>query len=129
MQKHRDEKISKVVENIAKKYGHEVLRLPPYHCELNAIELIWADEKNFVARENEELTIESVENLFRKKREEINSEVCKNCIKHVRRVEEKYWETDRIIDEKVNRFIISVGGSEDQSDIDTDDLSTDEGDK
>ena len=49
----------------------EVLRLPPYHCELNAIELIWADEKNFVARENKELTIEHVETLFRKRREEI----------------------------------------------------------
>ena len=45
----------------------EVLRLPPYHCELNAIELIWADEKNFVARENKEMTIEHVETLFRKK--------------------------------------------------------------
>ena len=70
-----------------------------------------------------------MENLFRKRREEINSEVCKTCIKHVRCVEETYWETDRTIDEKVNRFIISVGGSEDQSDIDTDDLSTDEGDR
>ena len=26
----------------------EVLRLPPYHCELNVIELIWADEKNLL---------------------------------------------------------------------------------
>ena len=41
----------------------EVLRLPPYHCELNAIELIWADKKNFVARENKEMTIEHVETL------------------------------------------------------------------
>ena len=38
--RHRVEKTSKIVEEIAKKYGHEVLRLPPYHCELNAIELI-----------------------------------------------------------------------------------------
>ena len=36
---HRNEKNAKVVEKIAKKYGMEVLRLPPYHCELNAIEL------------------------------------------------------------------------------------------
>ena len=42
-------------------------------------------------------------------------------------MEEKYWEADRTIDEKVNRFIISVGGSGDQSDNDADDLSTDEG--
>ena len=67
---HRNEKNAKVVEKIAKKYGMEVLRLPPYHCELNAIELIWADEKNFVARENKEMTIEHVETLLRKRREE-----------------------------------------------------------
>ena len=42
---HRAEKTSKVIDNIAKTYGHEVLRLPPYHCDLNAIELIWANEK------------------------------------------------------------------------------------
>ena len=63
---HRNEKNAKVVEKIAKKYGMEVLRLPLYYCELNAIELIWADEKNFVSRENKEMTIEHVETLFRK---------------------------------------------------------------
>ena len=26
---------------IAYKYGHEIVRLPPYHCQLNPIELIW----------------------------------------------------------------------------------------
>ena len=35
--RHRVDKTSKVIDNIAKKYGHEILRLPPYHCELNAI--------------------------------------------------------------------------------------------
>ena len=49
---HRAKEISKVIDDIAKRYGHEVLRLQPYHCNLNPIELIWADEKNFVAREN-----------------------------------------------------------------------------
>ena len=24
---------SKVIDNIAKRYGHEVLHLPPYHCD------------------------------------------------------------------------------------------------
>ena len=35
----------KVMETVAKEYGHEILRLPPYHCELNPIELAWAAEK------------------------------------------------------------------------------------
>ena len=43
-------------------------------------------------------------------------------------MDEKYWETDRIIDEKVNRVLISVDSREDQSNIDTADLSTDQED-
>ena len=61
--KYRMDKTSKVIDNIAKKYGHEVIWLPPY-CDLNATELIWADEKNYVARENREMTRKSVEALF-----------------------------------------------------------------
>ena len=30
----------KKIDQIAKEAGHEVLRTPPYHCELNAIELV-----------------------------------------------------------------------------------------
>ena len=116
---HRNEKNANVVEKIVKTYGMEVLRLPPYHCELNAIELIWADEKNFVARENKEMTIERVETLFRKRREEISADTCKNCIKHAHFVEEEYWKTDRIMDKKLEKFLISVGGSEDASDTET----------
>ena len=28
------------VDELIKSYGHEVLRLPPYHCDLNPIERI-----------------------------------------------------------------------------------------
>lgn len=38
------------VEELAAEYG--VLRLPPYHCELNPIELVWAQTKGYVARNN-----------------------------------------------------------------------------
>ena len=108
---------SKVIDNIAKRYGHEVLRLPPYHCDLNAVELIWADEKNFVARENEEMTLESVEKLFRKRRAEITAEMCKKCEEHVEPVELSYWKTDRIIDLKMDQLEISLDANEEESDI------------
>ena len=29
-----------IVDEVATSYGHEVLRLPPYHCVLNPIELV-----------------------------------------------------------------------------------------
>ena len=106
--RHRVDKTSKVIDNIAKKYGHEILRLPPYHCELNAIELIWADEKNYVARENKELILNYAEELFRKRRAEISSTICKNCVEHVKHVEESYWKTDRIVDAKSDKLEIAL---------------------
>ena len=102
--KYRTDKTSKVIDNIAKKYGHEVIRLPPYHCDLNAIELIWADEKNYVARENREMALKSVEALFRERRSQITAEKCKKCIEHDKKVELSYWETDRIIDQKMDKL-------------------------
>jgi hypothetical protein len=33
------------VDEFLKIKGHEILRLPPYHCEFNPIELIWGDLK------------------------------------------------------------------------------------
>ena len=122
--RHRVEKTSKIVEEITKKYDHEVLRLLPYHCDLNAIKLIWGDEKNYVARENKSMTIEGVEKLFRKRRGEINKEICRNCIQHVRSVEDRYWEMYRIIDQKMDKLIFSVGDSDDESDIEV--FSSDE---
>ena len=107
-------------DNIAKRYGHEVLRLPPYHCDLNAIELIWADEKNFAARENKEMTLESVEKLFRKRKAEITAEMCKKCVEHVEHVELSYWKTDRIIDLKMDQLEISLDANEEESDIELD---------
>ena len=116
---HRATNTSKVIDNIAKRYGHEVLRLPPYHCDVNAIELIWADEKNFVASENKEMTLESVEKLFRKRRAETTAEMCK-CVERVEHVELCYWKTDRIIDLKMDQPEISLDANEEESDIELD---------
>ena len=37
----RDRYLAKIVESIAKNAGHETLRLPPHHCELNPTEMVW----------------------------------------------------------------------------------------
>ena len=33
---------------IAENFGHEVVRLPVAHCELNPIEMAWATVKNYI---------------------------------------------------------------------------------
>ena len=103
----------KVMETVAKEYGREILRLSPYHyelnpIELNPIELAWAAEKNYVAGENKDMSLDSVEKLFRKKREELPEDFWRKCIEHVKKIEENYWESDRSQDNKVEQLIIKL---------------------
>ena len=48
-------------------YGHSVLRLPPYHPDLNAIEMIWAEVKGDVAKKNVTFRMAEVMKLCEKK--------------------------------------------------------------
>ncbi|XP_050503456.1 uncharacterized protein LOC126882532 [Diabrotica virgifera virgifera] len=41
-----------IVDKLATNNGHTVLRLPPYYCVLNPIELLWAQLKNHIRRNN-----------------------------------------------------------------------------
>ena len=36
-----------IVDRLLQQNGHDVLRLPHYHCQFNAIELIWANPKTY----------------------------------------------------------------------------------
>jgi transposase len=51
-------------ENILQQHGHEVLRLPPYHCDLNPIELIWSLAKRKIAKKNVGLSAQDTEKLI-----------------------------------------------------------------
>ena len=96
-----------------------MIRLPSYHCDLNVTELIWADEKNYVARENREMALKSVEALFRERRSQITAEKCKKCTEHVKKVEfsywPAYWKTDRITDKKMDKLEVALDANEDES--------------
>ena len=96
------------METVTKEYGHKMLHLIPYHCEPNPMELAWAAEKNCVAGENKGMSLDSVEKLFRKKREELPEDFWRKCIERVKKIEKNYWESDRIQDNKVEQLIISL---------------------
>ncbi|PSN31296.1 hypothetical protein C0J52_28398 [Blattella germanica] len=38
------------IDSLFHEHGHETIRLPPYHCDLNAIEYIWNIAKTQVAQ-------------------------------------------------------------------------------
>ncbi len=69
-----------------------VLRLPIGHCELNPIELIWAQVKRKVAVENRKFTVKGVEDLAKKAISEVTAENWQKCIEKVIKVETEWWE-------------------------------------
>ncbi|KAH7981609.1 hypothetical protein HPB52_000213 [Rhipicephalus sanguineus] len=56
--------LSYIVDNTAVKAGCIVLWLPPYHCEFNAIEPVWAKVKNGVAPYNRDLQLSTVDAIL-----------------------------------------------------------------
>ena len=86
-----------IIDEIAQKNGHEIIRTPPYHPELQPIEICWGVLKNEVAR-NCNFTMDNLliqlENAF----EKITKETCINIIKKIRKIEDKFWMDDEIID-------------------------------
>ena len=51
------------VDEMAKAAGHEVVRLRPYHCELNPIELARSQVKRFIKEKNTLFTLTAVKEL------------------------------------------------------------------
>ncbi|XP_022824365.1 uncharacterized protein LOC111354941 [Spodoptera litura] len=105
------------MDELIKGHGHDVLRLPPYMCDLNPIELAWAKVKRLVREHN----ITSDFSLVRLK------EVTENAItqvttadwcgydKHVLALEEHYWKKDGLMEDVVDSFIIEVREESDDS--------------
>ena len=56
-------KIYDTVSKTTKEAGHTVLCLPPYHCDLNLIELIWSQLKRYVAANNVTFKLPDVQKL------------------------------------------------------------------
>lgn len=90
-------KSSYAVDNIIKNSGHIPLRLPPYHCQLNPIELIWAKLKTGIAKRNLNRNKEEFERLLSSSFPKIKSQYWQKCIRHVTKIEANYLISDKII--------------------------------
>jgi len=81
------------VDEIAKKNGHEVLRTPPYHPELQPIELCWGIVKNHIAR-NCDFTLSNLKQQLEEGFTKVDAETCSNIIKKIKKTEDKFWNED-----------------------------------
>ena len=106
-----------VIDGIASANGHEVLRLPPYHCELNPIEMAWSQIKGFVARRNSSSKKSDILKLFAEAKAHCSAEDWAKYEAHViREYEEKLWQMDGLRDEEVSRVVIHLTDDSDSDD-------------
>nr|XP_015913169.1 uncharacterized protein LOC107443730 [Parasteatoda tepidariorum] len=52
IENNRPKEVIYSIDKLIKDQGHHVVRLPPYHCDLNAIDYAWATVKRFVRVRN-----------------------------------------------------------------------------
>jgi transposase len=81
------------VDEIAKKHGHEILRTPPYHPELQPIELCWGIVKNYVAKHCD-FTLANLKFQLEEGFEEVDGLVCKKIIDKIKKKEDEFWNED-----------------------------------
>jgi len=85
------------IDEIAKSYGHEVIRTPPYHPELQPIEICWGVVKNHIAR-NCNFTMKNLIEQLGNGFDKVTSETCKKIIAKIRMHEDRFWSEDLQID-------------------------------
>ena len=105
-----------VVDKKAAEAGHEVIRLPPYHSDLNPIELIWAQMKGFVARNNTTYTLDAVSRLLQESVTKITPPNWKNACDHCYKLEQDYWESDCVMDIIIDPVVIQDSSGDSESD-------------
>lgn len=96
------------IDTLAATHGHEVLRVPPYHCEFNPIELVWSQVKGYIAARNTGFTLAEVEKLLPEALASVRQEKWQNCCAHVEQVEAEAWERDMIVDSEIEPLVFSI---------------------
>ena len=81
------------IDEIARSHGHEVIRTPPYHPELQPIETCWGVVKNYVAR-NCDFTMNNLIEQLDSGFDKVTAKTCAKIIAKVRKIEDEFWAED-----------------------------------
>lgn len=96
------------LDRLLEAHGHKVLRLPPYHPELNPIEKIWALVKNWVASRNTKFTLGEVEALTRQRFSELPAEEWTKICRHVQVYENTQIDKEHLLDNVIDSLAFTI---------------------
>ncbi|KAJ4442357.1 hypothetical protein ANN_03943 [Periplaneta americana] len=119
------EKIFKF-DNIVAGYGHTVLRLPPYMCDLNPLELAWSKMKRFIRECNvtADLSLEKLRATTIDAIRNVTAEDWDGFCQHVETLEKQYWEKDGIVPDVIDSIIINLDTDSDSDNEASSDVSS-----
>ena len=109
------------IDDVIRASGHEVVRLPPAHPELNAIEQVWGSMKKHVRSSLQRFTRADLQARIEEAKLNATREVWEGAVRRSTTFEDEYWCRDNI-HERVNPVIINMeSDSEDDLFLDSDD--------
>lgn len=122
---HKSRIVQYELDELAQEKGHSVCRIPPNHCELNPIELIWPQIKEKVAAAAK---FSDIESLTQSAVETITSENWERAVKQTAETIELAWDKERTVEQNVEEMISIVREclSSWQSDSDSEDTDDEE---
>lgn len=103
------------IDELLKAHGRTVLRLPPYHPDLNPIELVWANIKNKIAQNYINSSLDEKIIILDKLFSEFTAKKWQRCNDHVQKNENDYWNRDSRFDNIIGSFIINLQDSDSSS--------------
>lgn len=86
----------------------EVVRLSPYHCQYNPIELISAQIKGEVARKNTTFKIDEVEKLLNEALDIVSVDNLKKCTEHCHKLQDEDFIKEGLRDEILTPIILTI---------------------
>ena len=95
-------------DHIAKQYGHEVIRLPVAHTELNPIELAWAVVKDYCRKNNQLFTLKGIEALIPQGFQQCSPDKFKHFCEHVKQIEEDFWQKDGLLEKHLLSSLVML---------------------
>lgn len=108
------------VDNIIREWGHEVVRLPPAHPELNAIEQVWGSMKRYVRSSLQRFTRATLKARLEEAKLRATKDIWAGAVRRAMAFEEEYWSSDNIHD-TVEPVVISFDSDdEDELFLDSD---------
>lgn len=111
------------VDKIAAEYGHEVLRLPPYHCHFNPIELVWGVAKSYYDKEVGKISgnTESVFELWEKSLQQVPNDKWPDFVAHTDKIIKQAYLQEKVVDEvRPIIFSVNTGDSDEEEDFEED---------